>query len=299
VTHDSAGIAAYYDNLSRFLDFSQAFGRGGGAAQGSIHRFLAADSGEALRENLGPERLDHLVFDAAVAAGLPATPRVLDAGCGLGGTIFFWRAQRGGSYDGLTLSPEQHRRATREAARRGVADTCRFHIRSYQAPIPQGANTPGSLAGPFDAVIAIESLAHSPDPVATIANLTAALAPGGLLLIVDDMPDEDRDHVLLAEFKRCWRCPVLADAAAYRAAVAAAGMTVVHAADWTHRLRPRPLPWLRVLMAAFGLACWLSPSRALRDGLEAMRGGFVLEALYRTGGMRYGFIVARKPAAAP
>lgn len=298
MTHDSAGIAAYYDNLSRFLDFSRAFGRGGGAAQGSIHRFLAADPGEAQAESLGPERLDHLVFDTAVAAGLPVTPRVLDAGCGLGGTMFFWQSSRGGSYDGLTLSPKQHRRATMEAARRGVADACRFHIRSYQEPIPQGAGAPGSLAGPFDAVIAIESLAHSQDPAATIANLAAALAPGGLLLIVDDMPGEDRDNVLLTAFKRCWRCPVLADAAGYRTAIAAAGVTVVHEADWTHRLRPRPLPWLRVLIAVFGLGCRLSPSRALRNALEAMRGGFVLEALYRTGGMRYGFIVARKPAVA-
>lgn len=286
VTRDSAGIAAYYDNLSRFLDFSRLLGRGGGAAQGSIHRTLAADPGEDQAERLGPERLDLLVIEAAVAAGLPTNPRVLDAGCGLGGTIFFWHGRHGGYYDGLTLSAEQHRRATLEAARRGVAHTCRFHIRSYQAPV----------AGPFDAVIAVESLAHSPDPAATIANLAAALTPGGLMLIVDDMPDAGPDGVLLREFKRCWRCPVLADATGYRAAVAGAGLEMVRETDWTHRLRPRPLPWLRVLIAVFGLACRLSPSRGLRDGFEAMLGGFFLEALYRTGGMRYRFIVARKPA---
>lgn len=285
MTQDSAGVAAYYDHLSRFLDFSRLLGRGGGAAQGSIHRYLAADPGEAQADSLGPERLDLLVFDAAVAAGLPAAPRMLDAGCGLGGTIFRWQGWRGGVYDGLTLSPEQQRRATLEAARRGVAHTCRFHLRSYQDPI----------AGPFDAAIAVESLAHSPDPAATIANLAAALAPGGLLLIVDDMPAERHDPALLAEFKRCWRCPVLADGAGYRAALAAAGLAVIREDDWTHRLRPRPLWWLRVLMSAFGLACRLSPSRGLRTALEAMLGGFALEALYRTSGMRYGFIVARKP----
>lgn len=289
VTRDSAGIAAYYDNLSRFLDFSRLLGRGGGAAQGSIHRYLAADPGEDQAESLGPERLDLLVIDAAVAAGLPARPRVLDAGCGLGGTIFRWQAARGGSYDGLTLSPEQHRRATLEAARRSVSHACRFHVRSYQEPI----------AGPLDAVVAVESLAHSPDPAAAIANLAAALAPGGLLLIVDDMPDEGPDEIMLAEFKRCWRCPVLMDTAGYRAAIAAAGLTMVREIDWTHRLRPRPLPWLRVLIAVFKLMCRLSPSRRLRVGFEAMLGGFFLEALYRTDGMRYRFIVARKPAAGP
>lgn len=288
MTRDSAGIAAYYDNLSRFLDFSRLLGRGGGAAQGSIHRTLAADPGEEQTESLGPERLDRLVLDAAVAAALPAAPRVLDAGCGLGGTIFYWQLARSGSYDGLTVSEEQHRRATLEAARRGVAHACRFHIRSFHDPV----------AGPFDAVIAIESLAHSPDPAAAVANLAAALAPGGLLLIVDDMPDAGPDNAMLAEFKRCWRCPVLADDADYRAAIAAAGLAMVREIDWTHRLRPRRLAWLRILIAAFGLACRLAPSRGLRDALEAMLGGFFLEALYRTGGMRYRFIVARKPAAA-
>ncbi len=296
MSQDSAGVAAYYDNLSWFLDVSRLVGRGGGAAQGSIHRFLAADPGEAQAASHGPERLDRLVFDAAVAAGLPAVPRVLDAGCGLGGSIFHWQARRGGRYDGLTLSPEQQRRATQEAARRGIASACRFHIRSYQDPIPCGAATPGDVAGPFDAAIAIESLAHSPDPTITIKNLAAALAPGGLLLIVDDMPQAGREEGLLAQFKRCWRCPVLADAAFYRRALADAGLAVVHEADWSHRLRPRPLAWLRVLMAAFGLACRLSPSRSLRVALEAMQGGFALEALYRRQGMRYGFMVARKPA---
>lgn len=283
MAEDPAGVAAYYDSLSRFLDVSRLLGRGGGAAEGSIHRFLAADPGEDQAERLGPERLDILIFDAAVAAGLPAAPRVLDAGCGLGGTIFRWQQLRGGSYVGLTLSAEQHRRATLEAARRGLAHTCRFHIRSYHEPV----------AGPFDAVIAVESLAHSADPAAVVANLAAALAPGGLLLLVDDMPREGAT-AMLTEFKRCWRCPVLADAPAYRRAIAAAGLAMVHDTDWTHRLRPRPLAWLKVLIPVFGLACRLSPSRGLRTALGAMLGGFLLEALYRTGGMRYGFMIARK-----
>ena len=299
MTQDSAGVAAYYDSLSRFLDFARLLGRGGGAAEGSIHRFLAAEQGEAHADSAGGERLDLLVFDAAGAAGVPPAPRVLDAGCGLGGTIFRWQTWRGGSYHGLTLSPEQHRRATAEAARRGVTDACRFHLRSYLDPIPPRApnlTQPGALAAPFDAAIAIESLAHSPDPAATIANLAAALSSGGVLLIVDDMPHEGCDPALLAAFKACWRCPVLADAAGYRRAIAAAGLTLVYEADWTRRLRPRPLPWLWVLIAVFGLAAHVAPTRLLRDALGAMRGGFFLEALYRTGGMRYGLIVARKPA---
>jgi len=268
--------------LSRFLDIARVFGRGGGAEAGSAHRFLAGENGVM---HATPERLDHMVLAAARAAGLPSLPRVLDAGCGLGGTIFRWHARLGGQYDGLTLSPEQHHRATAEAARRGIAADCRFHLRSYQE----------TVTGPYDAAIAIESLAHSPDPAATVANLARALAPGGLLLIVDDMPEGNAQHALLTGFKNGWRCPVLANLTDYRVAIAAAGLDLRKEIDFTSRLRPRPLPWLRVLIALFGLAQRLAPSRTLRDVLGSQHGGFCLEALYRTDAMRYQLLVARKP----
>jgi len=276
----AGGIAAYYDNLSGFLDFARWFGRGGGAAQGATHRFLAGETGE----QAAPERLDRLVLEAAIAAGLAAEPRVLDAGCGIGGTIFRWRERMGGTYDGLTLSPEQRRRAEQEAIRRGIAAHCRFHLQNYQDPI----------AGSYDAAIAIESLAHSPDPAVTVGNLAAALAPGGLLLIVDDMPVSRGEEKMLAAFKAGWRCPVLADAAGFRTAIAAAGLELRHEQDLTGRLRPRALPALRMLIAGFGLARRFAPTPGLRDVFDALVGGFLLEALYRKGAMTYRLIVAAK-----
>jgi len=282
VGHVSAGgIAAYYDNLSAFLDLARWFGRGGGSQQGATHRFLSGETDE----DVAPERLDLLVLEAAMKAGLPASPRVLDAGCGIGGTVFRWQERVHGTYDGLTLSPEQRRRAEAEAKRRGIAERCRFHLQSYH----------DAIAGPYDAAVAIESLAHSPDPTAAVANLAAALAPGGLLLIVDDMPPDRTETAMLTAFKACWRCPVLADAAGFRAAIAAAGLTLQHEEDLTSRLRPRTLPALKVLMAAFGLARRLAPTRGVRDVLDALYGGFLLEALYRLGAMRYGLIIAAKP----
>ena len=137
-------------------------------------------------------------------------------------------------------------------------------------------------------------MAHSQNPTTAVANLAAALAPGGLLLIVDDMPAGQTESNLWAEFKACWRCPVLADATDFRAAIAAAGLTLLHEDDLTSRLRPRALPALKVLIAVFGLARRLAPTRGLRDVLDAVLGGFLLEALYRLGAMRYGLIVAAK-----
>jgi SAM-dependent methyltransferase len=285
MTDTSGTIASYYDNLSRFLDFAQRVGRGGGAEQGSTHRFLAGIPGEADAETPGPERLDHLVLSAAAAAGLPRNPRVIDAGCGLGGTVFYWKQRVGGQYLGLTLSAEQRRRAEDEAQRRGLARDCSFLVRSYHAPLDHA----------YDAVIAIESLAHSPDPQDAIVNLSRALATGGLFVIVDDMPEAQAEPPLLAGFKSGWRTPVLLDAPRFRTALEVAGLSIVHEIDLTARLRPRPLPWLRILIAALGAMRRLAPTSGARDVLDALRGGFFLEALYRTKGMRYRMIVAKKP----
>ena len=280
----SEKIADYYDSLSRFLDVARRFGRGGGSGSSATHRFLSATAAEEGDGTPGPERLDHIVIAAARTAGLAPKPRVLDAGCGLGGTIFRWQEQVGGTFDGLTLSPEQQRRATLEATRRGASASCRFHVRSYHE----------AITDPRDAVIAIESLAHSPDPLDAVENFARGLAPGGLLLIVDDMPEPTAHPRLLAGFKAGWQCPVLADAATFHAAMTGAGLTVTHEEDLTPRLRPRPLAWLRILIAAFGLARTLAPTRGARDVLGAFLGGFYLEALYRTGGMRYRLMVAKR-----
>lgn len=70
---------------------------------------------------------------------------------------------------GLTLSPSQAATANAEAARRQLMSRVRADVRSYDAP----------PAGPFDLVVAIESLAHSLDPARSVAALAATLAPGG------------------------------------------------------------------------------------------------------------------------
>ena len=288
----SDGIAAYYDNLSRFLDVARWFGRSGGAPKEATHRFLAAGEAEN-GTGTSPERLDLLLLDAAIAEGLPSRPRVLDAGCGLGGTIFRWQERIGGTYHGLTLSPEQVRRASEHAALRGVTQCCRFHLRNYHDPAIHDL-------GPSDAVIAIESLAHSPDPVAAVSNLAAALGPGGLMMIVDDMPEENTTTSIaepaLAAFKTHWQCPVLLGRSEYQAAINAAGLALRHEEDLTPRLRPRSLMWLRVLIVIFHLLRRLAPTRGLRSAFGAMLGGFYLEALYRKKVMRYRVLVAAKPS---
>ncbi|MGH8609629.1 MAG: SAM-dependent methyltransferase, partial [Gammaproteobacteria bacterium] len=193
ITHEQ--IPDFYDWLSRYVQLSNWLSYRDRFAAFTMHKRLCVPT-QAGGRTAGLEYVNDRLLEVA---GLPPEPRVLDAGCGFGGTVFHWQRRIGGSYDGLTLSPVQLGVARREARRRGIEDSCRFHLQSDDAVLERD----------FDAVIAIESLIHSADLDRTVPNLASALRPGGVLLIRDDMARGDLDRVRPAEaalLRAHWGC---------------------------------------------------------------------------------------------
>lgn len=276
----SAGVGTYYDRLGRWTQVSRLFGYGGGRDTFTVHRALADPShgGAPTFTRLHDVLLEHL------PSGRPL--RVLDAGCGLGGTMMAIAAARDASCVGVTLSPSQVQAANAEAGRRGLGDRVQATVCSYDSPPP----------GPYDVVVAIESLAHSPDPSRTIAALAHCLAPGGVLLVVDDMPEPSAQGAPdLQTFKAGWQCPVLWSAEDYRQAFDRLALEGVDMRDLTLHVRPRSLPAIALLTALNRAAAWV-PSEGFRHMLASYRGGLALERLTRRGQVRYQLLVARKPA---
>jgi SAM-dependent methyltransferase len=272
-------IARYYRWLDRLTWMTETRRQTGNEAQ-PVHRALRdPDGGPASAAVVHRLMLDGLA--------LPAAPRVLDAGCGYGATSIELAPRLGGSWLGVTLSPVQAARGTAEAAKRGLGERVRFAVQSYDDALP----------GPFDLAIAIESLIHSVDPAASIANIAASLAPGGHLVVVDDMPEpglEPQDAADLALFRRMWRCPVAPEVGAWRAAMAAAGLAIVAERDLTALQLLRPpedlaAPLARQRRRAF----WLGlVGGGLRE--QADIGGMTLELLHGRGAVRYRLMVGRR-----
>lgn len=276
-THRS-DVARYYRWLDRLAWMREKRGETGSQAQ-PVHRALRDPDG-------GPDSA--LVVHRLMFAGLdlPAAPRVLDAGCGYGATMLDLAPQLGGEWLGLTLSDVQAARGNAEAATRGLSGL-RIQVGSYDAVLP----------GPFDWICAIESLIHSPDPGATIGNLAGALAPGGVLTMVDDMPiaDPTPDQAeRIATFKRCWRCPVAPTREGWIAVMLAAGLRVIHEQDLTPLTLPRPAAELAPMIAARARQARIRRLFGLGYRSEADLGGMVLETLGADGGVRYRLISARK-----
>ena len=274
----SIGVGKYYDRLGRWNGVARVFGYGGGRGTLTVHRALADPSahGRPTFTRLHDVLLEHLP--------LLDTPRVLDAGCGLGGTMFALAEASGATCVGLTLS-----RSQAEAAN---AAATRLALHSRVKAIVQGYDHPPS--GPFDLVVAIESLAHSADPATSVAALAAVLAPGGRLVVIDDMPEpaaaasED-----LITFKAGWQCPVLWSASAYQAAFARAGLSDVTQLDLTAGCRPRSQARAGQLMMINRFVHRLVPA-GLQQVMDSHMGGLALERLTRAGLVRYRLLIARR-----
>ncbi len=270
-------IALYYDELHRWTAKDKEFQVFSGHENDTIHRFLIDPETGAFSPGTIYRFIDPYI------AALPAV-RGLDAGSGYGGTCFRCLGVHGGHWTGITISPEQSAHATGIAKARGLEDRIDFHLLSYDAPLP----------GRYTVVIAIESLIHSADPARTLANLAAALDPGGRLIIVDDMPVDkvpEADRSYLADFKLFWRCPVAPSAAGWIAAAAVAGLRVIANDDLSHLMQPRAEADLDAAFADISAQAAQKAAAGFSRLWEAEIGGLHLERLHRRGSIRYAMLV--------
>ena len=258
---------------------ARPFGYGGGSAQLTVHRLLSDP-------RAGGRPTATRVHDV-IADALPSLhrPRILDAGCGLGGTMLDLAERWDGSAVGLTLSESQRQAAVRAAAARGMGERVEVRVQSYDTP----------PAGPFDLIVAIESLAHSPDPGQSVAALARVLAPGGIFVIVDDMPRAEamgsRD---LEVFRSGWQAPVVWGHGQYVSALAGLGVAVVADRDLTNESTVRTIPQVARMERLNRWAYALAPTR-WRVVLDSYHGGLALERLYRRGWMEYRLLAVRRP----
>jgi SAM-dependent methyltransferase len=237
------GVSRYYDsNTGRFLRF------GTGRRAHALHRELWGPGVTSAREAL--EHVDRLVVEelAAMAgsdvtgattetASTTAQERIIvDFGCGVGGTLFrlaerFPRAR----LSGVTVSRRQVEVARRLARELGYADRCSFSHADFQT---------AELALQADAIVAVESFAHSDSADAFLESAARHLRPGGRLLVVDDFLAREEDQLerehrpRVEQFRMGWRVPAVCTAEALAGAAARHGLHVSKTLDLSPLTRP-------------------------------------------------------------
>ena len=110
-------------------------------------------------------------------AGIRPGERVLDAGCGVGGSTCWLAECRDAEAVGITIVPSQVEQARREAAARGLGDRVSFQVADYVDTRYPDAS--------FDVGWAMESLCHAPDKRLFYREMARVLRPGGRLVVAE------------------------------------------------------------------------------------------------------------------
>mgnify|MGYP001224377150 CR=1 FL=1 len=177
-----------------------------------------------------------LTMNRVLADQLGVRPgqRILDAGCGVGGSAL-WLAK---TYDvevvGITPVASQIARAQQFARAHGVAHRVTFEQQDYTATTFPGAS--------FDVVWAIESVCHAPVKRRFLREARRLLRPGGRLGMVEytrtGRPLAEAEEVLLRRWLSGWAIPDLATAAELARWAEEEGFDGVSLLDITANVRP-------------------------------------------------------------
>lgn len=154
--------------------------------------------------------------------------RVLDAGCGVGGTSIWLARERGARVVGITLDSQQVELGTRFARERGVSDKVELRLMDYAATTFE--------PGTFDVVLNLESLCHAADVRAYFAHVRGLLAPGGRYGAMEFFVGAGRPE-LIEDVKQGWAMPAWQTRDATAAALAAAGFRDVRLVDLRTEVR--------------------------------------------------------------
>lgn len=275
----TAAIRRYYDdNTPLFLALGQP-------ATDTIHRALWAPGVDTHAAALNhSNELVWRELHALLERDQPARPKLVDLGCGVGGSLFYLlaRAGRPALALGATVSPVQARLALRRSRALGLP----------AAFVQADFHWPPASAG-ADLVYSIEAFSHAGDPARYLAAAAQLLRPGGRLILCDDFRSaplaalDARARRWLAAYQAGWHIPQLQSAAEAAAAAEARGLHLVSARDLTGLIRLRALPD-RAAEAVLTLA---QPMLAGPAYLAGAVGSLALQQCLRAGWVGYHFLV--------
>ena len=228
-------------------------------------------------------------------AELKRGQKVLDAGCGVGGSSIWLAETYGAEILGITLSADQVRHATENAARRGVSHLTKFSQQDYTKVDAENAS--------FDVVWALESVSCALVKREFFAEAFRLLKPGGMLVLSDGFRRKrpfatKQDEDLMRQFLNGWALPDLATPDELITPAREAGFEEVRFEDVSERAEPSMLRLYKIGRWTAPLAHILAALRLI-DPIVAQcaQGGYDQYLAYKRGLCGYLFLSARKPGA--
>jgi tocopherol O-methyltransferase len=214
--------------------------------------------------------------------------RMLDVGCGMGGSSIRLAKLRSCHATGITISSLQSRWASCSAFFTGVGSRTRF--------LTQDAETAEFPPESFDVIWSVECTEHLFDKASFFKRASQWLKPGGRLAIVvwfeGANPSLPNHRQRVEEVCQKFVCPSLATRQEYAQWITDAGLKVIDHVDWSEQAA-RTWEICKSRVSKSGVKYL---ARILDKEQVAFLDGFdTLIDAYRSGDMEYGALIAEKP----
>ena len=230
------------------------------------------------------EAQEQLITELATRAQVRPGDRILDVGCGMGGSAIALSKQFGTSVVGVTISSAQVTIGN-DLAHSAGADVELLYMDAETL----------ELAETFDVVWSVEAISHLSNKFACIRSMAKALRQGGKIVVADwfKAPDRtmDQERKFIAPIERTMLVPKLERATTYADWMQQEGLDVTYVADLSAKVSKT---WDIAIDLIGNPALWKFAATRGQDFLAFLEGFSAMRAGYRSKTLVYGVIVAER-----
>ncbi|KAL1202538.1 Tocopherol O-methyltransferase [Cardamine amara subsp. amara] len=259
------------------------------------HGFYDPDSSIQLSDSGHREAQIRMIEESLHFAGVTEerVKRVVDVGCGIGGSSRYLASKFGAECIGITLSPVQAKRANDLAAAQSLSKRVSFLVAdALEQPFEDGK---------FDLVWSMESGEHMPDKAKFVKELVRVAAPGGRIIIVTwchrnlsqgEETLQPWEQNLLDRICKTFYLPAWCSTDDYVNLLQSHSLQDIKCADWSENVAPF---WPAVIRTAL---TWNGLWSLLLSGMKSIKGALTMPLMikgYKKGVIKFGIITCQKP----